>query len=87
MNGLTRREFIARTPLATVALYALTTTGCRSEESQFVDVGTGYGKLRGIRDRGVNIYKGVPYTGRVSGDRRFRSPAPLEPWTGVRDAL
>lgn len=87
MNGLTRREFVTRTPLATVALYALTAAGCRSGESQFVDVETGYGKLRGIRERGVNIYKGVPYAGRVSGDRRFRSPAPLEPWTGVREAL
>jgi para-nitrobenzyl esterase len=29
----------------------------------------------------------VPYAGRVSGDRRFRRPAPLEPGRGVRDAL
>jgi para-nitrobenzyl esterase len=51
-----------------------------------VQAETEYGAIQGIRERGVNIFKGVPYAGRVSGDRRFRDPAPLEPWAGVRDA-
>ena len=46
-----------------------------------------HGKIRGIRTEGVNIFKGIPYAGRISGDRRFRRPAPLEPWKGVRDAI
>ena len=45
------------------------------------------GKIRGARKDGVNIFKGIPYGGRVSGDRRFRRPIELEPWAGVRDAL
>ena len=45
------------------------------------------GKIRGARKDGVNIFKGIPYGGRVSGERRFRQPAGLEPWAGVRDAL
>lgn len=53
----------------------------------FVDLEITHGKIRGIRNEGVNIFKGIPYAGRVSGDRRFRRPAPLDPWTGVRDAL
>ena len=53
----------------------------------YVDVEISHGKIRGMRTEGVNIFKGIPYGGRVSGDRRFRRPAPLEPWTGVRDAL
>jgi para-nitrobenzyl esterase len=52
-----------------------------------IEVETSHGKLRGLRENGVNIFKGVPYAGQVSGDRRFRRPAALEPWTGVRDAL
>lgn len=52
-----------------------------------IEVETTHGKLRGIRDGGVHIFKGIPYAGRVSGDRRFRRPAELEPWSGVRDAL
>lgn len=41
----------------------------------YVDVETGYGKIRGIRTTGVNIFKGVPYAGKVSGANRFRRPA------------
>jgi para-nitrobenzyl esterase len=54
---------------------------------QLVEVETAYGKVRGMRDAGVNIFKGIPYAGKVSGERRFRQPAELEPWSGVRDAL
>lgn len=46
-----------------------------------------YGKIRGIRRDGVNIFKGVPYAGSASGERRFRRPAALQPWRNVRDAL
>jgi para-nitrobenzyl esterase len=52
-----------------------------------VEVETTHGKIKGIRSDGVNIFKGIPYAGKVSGERRFRSPAPLQPWAGVRDAL
>jgi len=52
-----------------------------------IEVETSHGKIRGYREDGVNIFKGIPYAGSVSGDRRFRRPAELEPWSGVRDAL
>jgi len=52
-----------------------------------VEVEIMFGKVRGTTSEGVHIFKGIPYAGRVSGDRRFRSPAELKPWPGVRDAL
>jgi para-nitrobenzyl esterase len=52
-----------------------------------VETETSYGKVKGSRINGVNIFKGIPYAGRVSGDRRFRRPAELQAWTGVREAL
>ena len=53
----------------------------------YVEVEIAHGKIRGIRNEGVNIFKGIPYAGKISGDRRFKRPAPLQSWTGIRDAL
>jgi para-nitrobenzyl esterase len=90
MSGITRRQLITRVPFATAAAVAFSRFGIStgySAETTSVVAETKYGKIKGARNNGVNIFKGVPYAGRVSGDRRFRKPAPLEPWAGVRDAL
>jgi len=52
-----------------------------------VEVKTAYGRLRGRRNGDLVTFKGIPYAGPVSGEHRFKAPPPLEPWTGVRDAL
>jgi para-nitrobenzyl esterase len=51
-----------------------------------LEVETEYGRIRGFRNDGVNIFKGIPFAGSVSGDRRFRQLAQLKPWSIVRDA-
>ncbi len=88
MNSIDRRDFLARLSLATAAIsfpqYAFSSSG---KADEFVEVEVTHGRLRGMRQDGVNLFKGIPYGGRISGDRRFRRPAPLEKWTGVRDAL
>ncbi len=33
------------------------------------------------------MWRGVPYAQQPVGERRFAAPAPLVPWTGVRDAV
>ena len=48
---------------------------------------TGLGDLRGTTEVGVGVWRGVPYAEQPVGERRFLAPAPLQPWTGVRDAL
>lgn len=54
---------------------------------EFVDIKISHGRIRGVRNEGINIFKGIPYAGNISGNRRFRRPASLEPWTGVCDTL
>ncbi len=48
---------------------------------------TSAGDLRGTVEGGVAVWRGVPYAQQPVGERRFAAPAPLSPWTGVRDAL
>src|SRR5262249_38509577 len=49
-------------------------------------VGTKAGVLRGGCEDGVQVFRGVPYSVPPVGERRFRSPIPLERWQGERDA-
>lgn len=91
MKSITRRQFVNQISLSTAAVAAISNLGYAARElksiEEFVDIEISHGKIRGVRTDGVNIFKGVPYAGRISGDRRFRRPAPLEPWTGLREAL
>lgn len=49
-------------------------------------VDTVAGKIRGCNLGGVQVFRGIPYAGSVSGPNRFRPPSAPQPWTGVRDA-
>ncbi|MEV7657996.1 carboxylesterase family protein [Streptomyces anulatus] len=48
---------------------------------------TRHGKVRGRVDRSIASYLGIPYAAAPFGVHRFRAPAPVEPWEGIRDAL
>lgn len=49
-------------------------------------VETDLGAVRGVRERGVRAWRGIPYAAPPVGPRRFLAPAPAEGWGGVRDA-
>ncbi|MFD7866155.1 carboxylesterase/lipase family protein [Streptomyces sp. NPDC059783] len=50
-------------------------------------VRTAYGTVRGTRERGVHVFRGIPYAAAPVGPHRFRAPAPPERWDGVREAV
>ncbi len=54
---------------------------------EFVEVATVEGRLRGQKQSGVCIFRGVRYAGTPTGAARFKAPPPLAKWKGVRDAL
>jgi len=86
MTQMKRRELIlgASASLTAMALGR----PMRAQTAQgFVVAKTRHGKLRGVRTDGVEIYRGVPYAGPVSGTNRFKPAPPLASWTGIRDAL
>lgn len=45
------------------------------------------GVIRGEQADGRFSFRGIPYAAPPVGERRWRAPAPVEPWTGVRDAI
>jgi para-nitrobenzyl esterase len=90
MDSVSRRQFLFSLSAAAGGVAGLSRSAYpRGIDRAYADVvvETAYGKVLGGSESGVSIFRGIPYAGRVSGDRRFRRPAPLQPWTGVRDAL
>ncbi len=89
MNPFSRREFLKTTSLAVVPgiLLPRSVYGICGQEAEYKVVETAAGRLRGYREEGVNIFKGVPYAGHVSGQNRFLKAGPVSPWAGIKDAL
>ena len=44
------------------------------------------GVVRGVQDRDLRVFRGIPYAEPPVGERRWRAPAPLTRWEGTRDA-
>lgn len=49
-------------------------------------VETPAGKLAGLTEGELNIFKGIPYAMPPVGSRRWRPPSPMPRWRGVKDA-
>ena len=49
-------------------------------------VATALGAVRGVREDGVCVFRGIPYAEPPVGALRFRPPVARRPWDGVRDA-
>ncbi len=45
------------------------------------------GELRGIREDGVVVFRGIPYAAPPAGRLRWRPPERPKPWFGVREAV
>lgn len=50
-------------------------------------VQTSQGRLRGARDGGLAVFRGIPFAAPPTGKGRFLPPAPPAPWPEIRDAL
>jgi para-nitrobenzyl esterase len=94
-GSLTRRNFIAGGSAALLGVSVLGNVWGQAPALSppvslgppYVEVETSYGRLRGAQGNGLVRFRGIPYGGSVSGANRFKAAPPLQPWTGVRDAL
>lgn len=48
-------------------------------------VETAYGKVKGIQENDVYVWKGIPYAAPPIGPNRFRPLTSAESWDGVKD--
>jgi para-nitrobenzyl esterase len=58
-----------------------------AQDEKFVIAETAFGKIRGVDNSGIKIFKGIPYGANTAGANRFMPPAEPADWSGVRDAL
>ena len=87
--NISRRNFLLQGSMALTSGAALSryAKAVESAGQEQVEVATTYGRIRGLRTNGLQTFKGIPYGGPVSGAHRFKAAPPLQPWSGVRDAL
>ena len=48
-------------------------------------VKTDAGSVSGINQDGIRVYLGIPFAAPPTGDLRWRPPAPVQPWDGVKE--
>ena len=56
-------------------------------EAQSLIVQTKYGKVEGISEESIQVFKGIPFAAPPVGNLRWRPPQPPTPWTGVKKCI
>jgi para-nitrobenzyl esterase len=81
---VTRREWLQNSALVTAGSVIAPKSTWAQTSSPIAT--TTSGKVRGLVQDGVNVFKGIPYGGDTAKRRFMPSVKPMA-WTGVRDAL
>ncbi|POM27781.1 Para-nitrobenzyl esterase [Actinomadura rubteroloni] len=87
MSRLTWAQRRPAIVLATLPLAGTLACGTGTPQAPDAVVRTTGGLVRGAASGAVLRYYGVPYAAPPTGARRWRPPAPVAPWAGVRPAL
>jgi para-nitrobenzyl esterase len=82
----TRRDFLKHISALAVSSGALL-QDLNAQDPRYVIAETALGKIRGVDNEGIKVFKGIPYGANTAGANRFMPPAEPADWSGVRDAL
>lgn len=88
MPNFNRRKFLQQSAAVTsgIAISAILNKPAFSWGIESPVASTTSGKVRGYTDKGINVFKGIPY-GADTSSRRFMAPVPPEKWNDIRDAV
>ena len=86
VSPCSRREFLKHVSALTISS-SLLLRDLRAQDQNYVIAETAFGKLRGVDNAGIKIFKGIPYGANTAGGNRFMPPAEPADWSGMRDAL
>jgi para-nitrobenzyl esterase len=86
VSPFTRREFLKQISVLAVS-GGVFSPDLIAQDTRFVIAETAFGKIRGVDNSGIKIFKGIPYGASTSAANRFMSPAEPADWSGIRDAL
>eukprot|EP00931_Biecheleriopsis_adriatica_P110805 TRINITY_DN85136_c0_g1_i1.p1 TRINITY_DN85136_c0_g1~~TRINITY_DN85136_c0_g1_i1.p1 ORF type:complete len:559 (-),score=58.07 TRINITY_DN85136_c0_g1_i1:11-1687(-) len=81
--GSSRCAFLLRT-LLMIRVPVVVSKGLHSELGPIVQ--TQSGKVLGIVDNGVNVFRGIPFAAPPTKEFRWKPPQPASSWAGVRNA-
>src|SRR4051812_15910584 len=85
--GLTGVGYSLKAAPETKPTSAKTTSGAVTASYSKAIVETASGKVRGFINRGVWVFRGIPYGAPTGGANRFMPAVKPQPWTGVRSCL
>ncbi len=69
----TRRDFLKYTS-AFAASGGVLLHELRAQDARYVTAETTHGKIRGVDNNGIKIFKGIPYGASTAGANRFMAP-------------
>src|SRR6478735_5467152 len=72
--------------MRTIALILLALLPSTAALADITEAKVTGGAVSGTAENGITIFKGIPFAAPPVGDLRWKSPAPVKSWSGVKKA-